>query len=334
MSTGEEKNPRTNKSLKNPVGLLEFEMRKCFFLFILIILVQSLITSSLVLHAEISMVKVSPPDVEPVVLDPYARLDFKSIDECSGLIKSRKWKNVFWTHNDSGDSARIFAITRQGKIIKPGGKQRYRGIKIGNAENIDWEDIATDNQGNLYIGDVGNNLNNRRDLAVYIVKEPDPSKTSSIKAGLKILFYYPEQKTTFPEKMNFDAEALFFAGKKLYLLTKHRSDRYTKLYRFDSMDPSKKNPLTLIGRFDAQGYVTAADASPDGKRLAVLTYSAVWLLETDNYTDDYFHGKISWLPIHAGQCEGISFDEEKLIISNEGGKLFEVPIKNLVRIQN
>jgi len=332
MSTGEKRDPRTNKSLKSPAGLLEFEMRKYFFLFIL--LAQSFITSPFVLHAEINVVKVSLPDVEPTVLDPYARLSFKSINECSGLIKSRKWENVFWTHNDSGNSARIFAVTKKGEIIKPEEEQRSRGIKIENARNIDWEDIATDNQGNLYIGDVGNNLNNRKDLTVYIVKEPDPRQTSVIKASLKIPFYYPEQKTTFPEKMNFDAEALFFAGGKLYLLTKHRSDRYTKLYRFDSMDPSKKNPLTLIGRFDAQGYVTGADASPDGRRLAILTYRAVWLFETNDHTDDYFHGKVSWLPIHAGQCEGISLDKERLIISNEGRKLFEVPIENLIHIKN
>lgn len=302
-------------------------MRKYCFLFI--ILIQSLFIYPSLLQAEINVVQVSLPDLEPVVLEPYARLDSKRINESSGLAKSRKMKNVFWTHNDSGNSARIFAVTRQGKIIKPQGEYRHRGIKIKNAQNIDWEDIAADNQGNLYIGDIGNNQNNRKDLSIYVIKEPDPRKASSTEAILKIPFYYLEQKTTFPEKMNFDAEALFFAGRKLYLLTKHRDDRYTKLYRFDSMDPSTKNPLTLIGRFDVQGYVTGADASPDGRRLAILTYSAVWLFETNNYTDDYFHGKVSWLPIRAGQCEGISFDNNDLLISNEKRRLYKISIDRL-----
>ena len=52
-------------------------------------------------------------------LIPYALIDFDEIVESSGIIKSKKYPGVFWTHNDSGDSARIFAITEDGKIIKP-----------------------------------------------------------------------------------------------------------------------------------------------------------------------------------------------------------------------
>ena len=61
-------------------------------------------------------------------LTPYAKIDFDQITESSGLVKSRKYPSVYWTHNDSGDSARIFAITEIGKIIKPKWfKGKYKG---------------------------------------------------------------------------------------------------------------------------------------------------------------------------------------------------------------
>ncbi len=85
-----------------------------------------------------------------------------------------------------------------------------------------------------------------------------------------------QTKKGLPSKVkNFDAEAIFWAKGKIYILTKHRSDNFTKLYRLDYMDPLKKNPLTLIGSFDIKGQITSADASSDGNRLVVLTYNGV-----------------------------------------------------------
>jgi len=278
------------------------------------------------------VLSVSLPNISPLELKPTGRLDY-AINESSGLVKSRHFQNVFWTHNDSGDSARIFAVTEKGEMIAPRKNSKDRGIRIDNAVNIDWEDITADSNGNLIIGDTGNNQNARKDLAIYIVREPDPFTASSAKADLKIPFFYPEQKGFPPGKKNFDAEALFWARGKLYLLTKHRGDRHTALYRFDSMDPLKNNRLTLVSTFDIQGQVTAADASQDGRRLAVLTYHAVWLFETDGKSDNYFEGKISWLPIRARQCEGICFNGERLLISNEQRELFEVPIAALVPVK-
>ena len=37
-----------------------------------------------------------------------------SINEASGIAASRMNANVLWTHNDSGDSARVFAMTAAG----------------------------------------------------------------------------------------------------------------------------------------------------------------------------------------------------------------------------
>ena len=97
------------------------------------------------------------------------------------------------------------------------------------------------------------------------------------------------------------------------------------------MNPLENNPLTKMASFDIGGMVTAADASPNGEKLAILTYNAVWLFENEN--DDYFKGKISWLPIYAKQCEAICFDADTLVITNEQMEIFRLPIDSLIKIK-
>ncbi len=130
--------------------------------------------------AQKATVPVSLPDKAPIVLSPVNRINFKPINESSGLVKSRTFQDVFWTHNDSEDKARIFAIRRDGSIIKSKNSlNNYGGIKITQAENVDWEEIAVDDAGNLIIADSGNNDNLRKDLTIYFVKEPDPFEKSA-----------------------------------------------------------------------------------------------------------------------------------------------------------
>ncbi len=40
-----------------------------------------------------------------------------SIDESSGLSASRAHRGVLYTHNDSGDSARVFAVREDGTLV-------------------------------------------------------------------------------------------------------------------------------------------------------------------------------------------------------------------------
>ena len=49
---------------------------------------------------------------------------------------------------------------------------------------------------------------------------------------------------------------------------------------------------------------------------------------------NYFTGKISWLPIVAKQCEGICFDGETILISNEQRDLFELSTDQLIVVKN
>lgn len=256
---------------------------------------------------------------------PYAMIVPKAISESSGLTMSCNFLGVMWTLNDSGDSARIFAITMDGEAVRPENDAGpYKGIKVLNARNVDWEDIAADDDGNLIIGAFGNHKIPRRDLALYVIKEPNPRLTKATSVIKKIRFRYPDQTDFTLAINNFDCEAVFAWGGKYYLLTKHRTNTRTQLYRFDDIDEEQENVLTLVGDYDIGGMVTAADVSTDGKRLAVLTYTAVWVFAINGGDDNFLKGKASRCAIAMGQCEAICFDGNDLIVSSEQRGLYRI----------
>ena len=77
---------------------------------------------------------------DPNPLETIGRLDEKLIPEASGIVKSRRHSGIFWVHNDSGNPPLLFAIRADGRIVR-----QFR-LAI---PNIDWEDIAIDDQGHL-----------------------------------------------------------------------------------------------------------------------------------------------------------------------------------------
>ena len=256
---------------------------------------------------------------------PYAMIEPEAISESSGLAMSCNFPGVMWTLNDSGDSARIFAITMDGEAVRPENDTgRYKGINVLDARNVDWEDIAADDDGNLIIGACGNHKIPRRDLALYVIKEPDPRLTKATSVIKTIRFRYPDQTEFTRAVNNFDCEAVFVWGGKYYLLTKHRTNTRTRLYRFDDIDEEQENVLTLVGDYDIGGMVTAADVSTDGKRLAVLTYNAVWVFAINGSDDNFLKGKASRCAIAMGQCEAICFDGNDLIVSSEQRGLYRI----------
>jgi len=52
------------------------------------------------------------------------RLQSRGINESSGLACSRTTPGLFWTHNDSGDDARVFLFDRQGRDLGSGVTRR------------------------------------------------------------------------------------------------------------------------------------------------------------------------------------------------------------------
>ena len=56
-------------------------------------------------------------------------------------------------------------------------------LPVPGVRQVDWESLAQDPQGVLYIGDCGNNNNDRRDLTIYRF---DPRRIAAGEAPLKL----------------------------------------------------------------------------------------------------------------------------------------------------
>jgi hypothetical protein len=203
------------------------------------------------------------------------RIESGEIKESSGIAASKCQPDVFWTHNDSGDDALIFAINTKG--------ERLGTWKVAGAKNYDWEDIAEiktpDGECRLYIGDIGNNTRIRDEFTVYRVKEPriSPGNKSSSKKKPEntenaeaIKFIYPD--------MRHDAETLMVhpLSGDIYILSKRLSGAAAVYKLENDFDLSKTNKLKKINDFSVpaipNGFLTGGDISPDGRRVIICDY--------------------------------------------------------------
>ncbi|MEP7039017.1 MAG: hypothetical protein ABI891_11815 [Acidobacteriota bacterium] len=208
------------------------------------------------------------------------QISSKEITESSGIAASRCNQNVFWTHNDSGDDAFIFALNEKG--------EKLGTWKVSGAKNKDWEDIAEfqDKQTGkcfLYIGDIGNNERTKSEMTIYRVAEPqvsasdktsskkNPNKTESAEA---IKFEYPD--------MRHDAETLMVNPNTgdIYILSKRLSGAAGVYKLAANYSLEKTNTPEKIADFTVpavpNGFLTGGDISPDGKRVIICDYFSAY----------------------------------------------------------
>ena len=271
-------------------------------------------------------------------------MSYPPLAEISGIAKSATYPDVYWVHNDSGDSARLFAIHADGSVIVPAPWQpdlrtrtaQWPGLQITGASNVDWEAVTLAH-GRLYVADMGNNANARRDLGIYVIDEPDPAVAVSVRAVQFIPVRYPEQDRWPAAVWHFDCEAVFRDGGKLYFITKHRKagqitgwEAGARLYRLDTAHTDEQNTLTFLSARNDIMLATDAALSPDGGSLAVLTYQIVYVFARPQAGDDWFSSvpRRFTLPLlRTGQAEGITWmDGATVLIASENRRLFRLHI--------
>ena len=188
----------------------------------------------------------------------------EEVRETSGLAQSRNNESLFWTHNDSGGGAELFALTVDGKLA--------RRVTVSGAKSVDWEDIESGpcKDGScLYVADTGDNDRVREMIDVYRIVEPALNGPTSV-AAHKFSMRYPDGAQ--------DAEAIFISpAQDLFVVTKGRHGAIV-LYGLPAPhDGGAVRTLTRIRELfpqpkDENDRVTAATMSPDGKWVAVRTY--------------------------------------------------------------
>ena len=268
-------------------------------------------------------------------LKSVAQFSRKEVPECSALWASPSMPGVFWTLSDSGNKPHLVAIHADGSLVRTE-RGPWTGVVLKGATNNDWEAITGDAT-TMIVADVGNNISKRKELQLYLLPEPKPG-TTEVADFRKVVFSWPDQ-SSFPDgNLEHDCEAAFMLRGKLYLLTKHRRDTLTDLWRIDIPAVGNRAVPTKLSRFDAKGMVTDAALSPDGQRLAVLTYRMVWVFDLPVSGENFFSGKAIAAPlsppVFSWQVEGCSWaDGQTLLLGSEQGDLFKVRLADLGEVR-
>ena len=196
------------------------------------------------------------------------------INESSGVALSTVTPGVVFTHNDSGDAPRFFAVGPTGETLAT--------YTVAGAGAVDWEDMARGPASNgdgssLYFADIGNNLRDRAVLDVYEVAEP------AVVAGQDATLGVLNVRHLSYEDIRHDAEALIVdprtgdlvvVAKELHGLTNVYVADGSTLVRAATVVIPRHMSLgvsSLLG--PASGtQVTGAAMSDDGTRIVMRTY--------------------------------------------------------------
>ncbi len=206
--------------------------------------------------------------------------------ESSGVAVSRAFPGVLWTHNDSGDGPYLYATdlrgTDRGALLIPG------------AQAIDWEDMslgpcpaAFPAATCLYLADTGDNLEFRPFVTIYAIPEPAPPERPSdtlgtTRAPAMLQLRYPDGPH--------DVEAVYVSPRDtaVYLVSKGRGGDI-RLYRVDrsAWRPTDTSAAiavaTMVQTLDIRAsseagrLVTAGAIRPDGRVVALRTYTEIYL---------------------------------------------------------
>lgn len=207
------------------------------------------------------------------------RLQSNAINECSGLAASRI-QPVIWVHNDSGDKPCFYALKGKGELAA--------SFQLKGATAVDWEDMAIGPHPKggsvLFFGDIGDNQEIRKSIRVYRV--PEPKLNLEVEGPLqhKKLKNYDYVTLKYPDRPH-NAEALAVDPEKgdIYIITKERKG-LPMVFCAPAPAPWKTvvmkavGPIPLKVNLPMWSQVTAADVSPDGKRVLLRTYGSVLLL--------------------------------------------------------
>ena len=214
------------------------------------------------------------------------------LTEISGLAASRSQPGVLWAHNDSGDIARVFAMTVEGRHLG--------AFELPGVQAIDWEDMALgpgpiEGADYLYLGDFGDNVAERPEVTVYRVLEPDAGSDGELEDVEALVLHYPDRPH--------DAEVLLIdpLDGSIYIVTKELTDGPSKVFRAPG-DAGQDTVLEEVATVDFQalefaveppedasafvlgiGWLpTGGDVAPDRSALAIRTYAGVWVWQLED----------------------------------------------------
>lgn len=189
------------------------------------------------------------------------------VDEASGIVASRVNPGVYWVHNDSGDTARAFALSSTGALLTT--------LAFDTAPAIDIEDMAIsdepDGSSYLYFADIGDNPVNRTNYVIHRVREPELGGAAHLTAqSEKMTVHYPDG--------SHNAETLLFdpSTRDLFIATKVAFGN-AAIHRVGPFRPGATVTTTRVAGA-AIALATGGEISRDGTRIVIRNYAnSAWL---------------------------------------------------------
>lgn len=217
-------------------------------------------------------------------IDATGKLQRKDMDEISGIAASGINKDLYYVHNDSGDTSRFFAILPTGEVKST---IYFKGNPSEKLGVQDCEDIAVGpgpakGKSYVYLGDIGDNNHSRKYLTVYRMEEKKSWATDSLAhtSADPVNLKYPDGPK--------DAETLMVdpIEKLMYIVSK-REDTVSVYsaplsYKVnDTLMLAKRCKLFFKG-FKLFKWITAGDISKDGQQVLIKSYSKVYYWKRQN----------------------------------------------------
>ncbi len=198
-------------------------------------------------------------------------LDYSEIDEASGLAASVANKGMLWTHNDSGDKARIFLIDRKGvcKAV----------VWLEGVDNRDWEEIAVgvgpeEGQSYVYVGEIGDNRATYKYKYLYRFREPEiPVGPERIDTTIHT---FDSIKFTL-EGGPRDTEAFLVdpISRDIYVFSKNEKKKI-RVFRLPYPQSTSEVTKAEFVMYLPIVKVNAADISADGREILIKNYTHVY----------------------------------------------------------
>lgn len=183
-------------------------------------------------------------------------LEDPRITESSGIALSHTHPGVLYTHNDRGTPPSLFAVDASGT----------RAVLDLAVPALDWEDVASTPDGEIWVGDIGDNDGVRDSISVTVVREPEVLVSSVLPSTTYRLRY---------EDGPHDAEALLVDPRdhRVWVVTKDdgAGRSYVAPVR---LDPDRVNVLRYVA--DAPPGVSGGDFSPDGGSIVLRTQARAY----------------------------------------------------------
>ncbi|WP_144800408.1 hypothetical protein [Maribacter sp. MAR_2009_72] len=218
--------------------------------------------------------------------------------ESSGLLF---FNGHLITHNDSGNEPVLYELDTLNLSV-------VRTVTVTNVENTDWEAITEDGE-YIYIGDFGNNVGTRTDLAIHRIAKSDFLASDEVQATT-IFFSYADQ-IDFSDSGNsdWDAEAFFVLNDELIILTKQWQSMGSVAYAIPKFPGN--HVAERVGAIENIGLVTDATFNSTNNTLVILGYSSILspFIGTVDILDsqDVLSGlSINSLGLNFVQAEGIT----------------------------